>query len=111
MTNPFARLFLVQPSNAGIQEAAARHMIASHKGPKPVWRPAKASQPTGISARKLAAIKATQMASQQAAAARRKKLAPAVLEMRKQQMGIKYICRALGISKMTAYRIIDEANA
>lgn len=35
MTNPFSALFRVQPSNPAIQEAA-RHMIAAHKGAKPV---------------------------------------------------------------------------
>ena len=111
MINPFAALFLVQPSNPAIQEAAARHMIAAHKGPKPVWRPAKSSNPMGVKEQRLAAIKAAHMASQQAADDRRKLLAPTVLEMRKQQIGIKSICRKLGLSKVTVYRIIEEANA
>lgn len=96
MTNPFARLFLVQPSNAGIQEAAARHMIASHKGPKPVLGGGFGLQSNGA----MAAL----------AAERRDAMRPQVIEMRALGMTKEAIGLELDISAGLVTRILDEAD-
>lgn len=96
MTNPFARLFLVQPSNAGIQEAAARHMIASHKGAKPVLDI------------RFGATTSTAMAAR--AAERRAAMQPRVLEMRAAGMTKEAIGLELDISAGLVTRILDEAQ-
>lgn len=96
MTNPFARLFLVQPSNAAIQEAAARHMIASHKGPKPVLGGGFGLQSNGA----MAAL----------AAERRDAMRPQVIEMRASGMTKEAIGLELDISAGLVKRILDEAD-
>lgn len=96
MTNPFEKLFLVQPSNAAIQEAAARHMIASHKGPKPVLD-------SGFGA-----TTSTAMAAR--AAERRAAMQPRVLEMRAAGMTKVEIGLELNISDNLVRRILDEAQ-
>ena len=94
--NPFAALFRVQPSNPAIQEAAARHMIAAHKGAKPVLD-------SGFSA-----TTSTAMAAR--AAERRAAMQPRVLEMRAAGMTKEAIGLELGISAGTVTRILDEAQ-
>lgn len=96
MTNPFEKLFLVQPSNAAIQEAAARHMIASHKGPKPVLGGGFGLQSNGA----MAAL----------AAERRDAMRPQVIEMRASGMTKEAIGLELDISAGLVKRILDEAD-
>ena len=96
MNNPFTRLFLVQPSNAAIQEAAARHMIASHKGPKPVLGGGFGLQSNGA----MAAL----------AAERRDAMRPQVIEMRASGMTKEAIGLELDISAGLVKRILDEAD-
>lgn len=96
MINPFAALFRVQPSNPAIQEAAARHMIAAHKGPKPVlgggfWMQANGAM-TARAAEKRAAMQ------------------PQVVEMRAAGMTYQAIALELDISAGLVTRILDEAQ-
>ena len=96
MTNPFAALFRVQPSHPAIQEAAARHMIAAHKGPKPVLGGGFGLQSNGA----MAAL----------AAERRDAMRPQVIEMRASGMTKEAIGLELGISAGLVTRILDEAQ-
>ena len=96
MTNPFAALFRVQPSHPAIQEAAARHMIASHKGPKPVLGGGFGLQSNGA----MAAL----------AAERRDAMRPQVIEMRASGMTKEAIGLELDISAGLVKRILDEAD-
>ena len=94
--NPFAALFRVQPSNPAIQEAAARHMIAAHKGPKPVLDGGfGATTSTAMTAR---------------AAERRAAMKPRVMEMRAAGMTKVEIGLELNISDNLVRRILDEAQ-
>ena len=96
MTNPFSALFRVQPSNPAIQEAAARHMIAGHKGAKPVLD-------SGFGA-----TTSTAMAAR--AAERRDAMRPQVIEMRASGMTKEAIGLELDISAGLVTRILDEAQ-
>lgn len=96
MTNPFSALFRVQPSNPAIQEAAARHMIAAHKGAKPVLD-------SGFGA-----TSSTVMAAR--AAERRAAMQPRVMEMRAAGMTKVEIGLELNISAGLVTRILDEAQ-
>lgn len=96
MTNPFSALFRVQPSNPAIQEAAARHMIAAHKGAKPVLD-------SGFGA-----TTSTAMAAR--AAERRAAMKPRVIEMRAAGMTKVEIGLELDISAGLVTRILDEAQ-
>lgn len=96
MNNPFATLFRVQPSHPAIQEAAARHMIASHKGPKPVLGGGFGLQSNGA----MAAL----------AAERRDAMRPQVIEMRASGMTKEAIGLELDISAGLVKRILDEAD-
>lgn len=96
MTNPFSALFRVQPSNPVIQEAAARHMIAAHKGAKPVLD-------SGFGA-----TTSTAMAAR--AAERRAAMKPRVMEMRAAGMTKVEIGLELDISAGLVTRILDEAQ-
>ena len=96
MTNPFAALFRVQPSHPAIQEAAARHMIAAHKGPKPVLGGGFGLQSNGA----MAAL----------AAERRDAMRPQVIEMRASGMTKEAIGLELDISAGLVKRILDEAD-
>lgn len=96
MINPFAALFRIQPSNPAIQEAAARHMIAAHKGVKP-------SLDSGFGA-----TSSTAMAAR--AAERRAAMQPRVLEMRAAGMTKVEIGLELDISAGLVTRILDEAQ-
>ena len=96
MINPFAALFRVQPSNPAIQEAAARHMIAAHKGAKP-------SLDSGFGA-----TSSTAMAAR--AAERRAAMKPRVMEMRAAGMTKVEIGLELNISAGLVTRILDEAQ-
>ena len=96
MINPFAALFRVQPSNPAIQEAAARHMIAAHKGAKPVLD-------SGFGA-----TTSTAMAAR--AAERRAAMQPRVIEMRAAGMTKEAIGLELDISTSMVTRILDEAQ-
>lgn len=96
MTNPFSALFRVQPSNPAIREAAARHMIASHKGPKPVLGGGFGLQSNGA----MAAL----------AAERRDAMRPQVIEMRASGMTKEAIALELDISSGLVTRILDEAQ-
>lgn len=96
MTNPFSALFRVQPSNPAIQEAAARHMIASHKGAKPVLD-------GGVGA-----TTSTAMAAR--AAERRAAMQPRVIAMRAAGMTKEAIGLELDISAGLVTRILDEAQ-
>lgn len=95
-SNPFAMLYRVQPANPAIQEAAARHMIASHKGPKPVLGGGFGLQSNGA----MAAL----------AAERRAAMQPRVLEMRAAGMTKEAIGLELDISAGLVTRILDEAQ-
>lgn len=97
MNNPFARLFLVQPSNAGIQEAAARHMIASHKGPKPVTR--------------TEAMENGYEAQVARAAAARAAIAPEVLRLLGEGMTCNAIADRIGRTRDFVKRVVREAKA
>lgn len=96
MINPFAALFRVQPSNPAIQEAAARHMIAAHKGAKPVLDGG------------FGATTSTAMAA--LAAERRDAMRPQVIEMRASGMTKEAIGLELDISAGLVKRILDEAD-
>lgn len=96
MINPFAALFRVQPSNPAIQEAAARHMVAAHKGAKPVLD-------SGFGA-----TTSTAMAAR--AAERRAAMQPRVIEMRAAGMTKVEIGLELDISAGLVTRILDEAQ-
>ena len=96
MINQFAALFRVQPSNPAIQEAAARHMIAAHKGPKP-------SLDSGFGA-----TTSTAMAAR--AAERRAAMKPRIMEMRAEGMTKVEIGLELNISDNLVRRILDEAQ-
>ena len=96
MNNPFATLFRVQPSNPAIQEAAARHMIAAHKGAKPVLD-------SGFGA-----TSSTAMAAR--ATERRAAMQPQVVEMRASGMTYQAIALELNISDNLVKRILDEAQ-
>lgn len=96
MINPFAALFRVQPSNPAIQEAAARHMIAAHKGVKP-----------GLG--KGFGLKGNMVMSS-LAAERRAAMQPRVLEMRAAGMTKAEIGLELNISSGLVTRILDEAQ-
>ena len=96
MINPFAALFRIQPSNPAIQEAAARHMIAAHKGAKPVLD-------SGFGA-----TTSTAMAAR--AAERRAAMQPRVMEMRAAGMTKVEIGLELNISAGLVTRILDEAQ-
>lgn len=96
MINPFSALFRVQPSSPAIQEAAARHMIASHKGPKPVLGGGFGLQSNGA----MAAL----------AAERRDAMRPQVIEMRASGMTKEAIGLELDISAGLVKRILDEAD-
>ena len=96
MTNPFSALFRVQPSNPAIQEAAARHMIAAHKGAKPALD-------SGFGA-----TTSTAMAAR--AAERRAAMQPRVIEMRAAGMTKEAIGLELDISAGLVTRILDEAQ-
>ena len=96
MINPFATLFRVQPSSPAIQEAAARHMIAAHKGAKPVLDGG------------FGATTSTAMAAR--AAERRAAIQPRVIEMRAAGMTKEAIGLELDISAGLVTRILDEAQ-
>ena len=96
MTNPFSALFRVQPSNPAIQEAAARHMIAAHKGAKPVLGGGFWMQANGA----MAAMAAEKRAAMQ----------PRVIEMRAAGMAKEAIGLELDISAGLVTRILDEAQ-
>ena len=95
-SNPFAMLYRVQPPNPAIQEAAARRMIAAHKGTKP-------SLDSGFGA-----TTSTAMAAR--AAERRAAMQPRVLEMRAAGMTKEAIGLELDISAGLVTRILDEAQ-
>lgn len=96
MINPFSALFRVQPSNPAIQEAAARHMIAAHKGAKPVLDGG------------FGATTSTAMAAR--AAERRAAMKPRVMEMRAAGMTKVEIGLELDISAGLVTRILDESQ-
>ena len=96
MTNPFSALFRVQPSNPAIQEAAARHMLAAHKGAKPVLDGG------------FGATTSTAMAAR--AAERRAAMKPRVMEMRAAGMTKVEIGLELDISAGLVTRILDKAQ-
>ena len=96
MNNPFATLFRVQPSHPAIQEAAARHMIAAHKGAKPVLD-------SGFGATTSTAMAAL-------AAERRDAMRPKAVEMRAAGMTNQAIALGLNISANLVKRILDEAD-
>lgn len=96
MTNLFADFYRKKPSCPAIQEAAARHMIAAHKGAKPVLDGG------------FGATTSTAMASR--AAERRAAMQPRVLEMRASGMTYQAIALELNISDNLVKRILDEAQ-
>lgn len=96
MTHLFADFYRKKPSCPAIQEAAARHMIASHKGPKPVLGGGFGLQSNGA----MAAL----------AAERRDAMRPQVIEMRASGMTKEAIGLELDISAGLVKRIIDEAD-
>lgn len=96
MTNLFAKFYIDKPSCPAIQEAAARHMIASHKGPKPVLGGGFGLQSNGA----MAAL----------AAERRDAMRPQVIEMRASGMTKEAIGLELDISAGLVTRILDEAQ-
>lgn len=95
-SNPFAALFRVQPSNPAIQEAAARHMIAAHKGAKPgkvKW-----------------AADITNDAFSTIAAERRAALLPQITDLRGKGMAYEAIGAALNVSAGLVKRALREAQ-
>ena len=96
MTNLFADFYRKKPSCPAIQEAAARHMIAAHKGAKPVLD-------SGFGATTSTAMAAL-------AAERRAAMKPRVLEMRAAGMTKEAIGLELDISAGLVTRILDEAQ-
>ncbi|WP_191569081.1 hypothetical protein [Paracoccus yeei] len=96
MTHLFAKFYIKKPSCPAIQEAAARHMIASHKGPKPVLGGGFGLQSNGA----MAAL----------AAERRDAMRPQVIEMRASGMTKEAIGLELDISAGLVKRILDEAD-
>ena len=96
MTNLFADFYRKKPSCPAIQEAAARHIIESHKGPKPVLGRGFGLQSNGA----MAAL----------AAERRDAMRPQVIEMRAAGMTKEAIGLELDISAGLVTRILDEAQ-
>lgn len=96
MTHLFAKFYIDKPSLPEIQEAAARHMIASHKGPKPVLGGGFGLQSNGA----MAAL----------AAERRDAMRPQVIKMRASGMTKEAIGLELDISAGLVKRILDEAD-
>lgn len=94
--NPFSKFYIDKPSLPEIQEAAARHMIAAHKGAKPVLD-------SGFGA-----TTSTAMAAR--AAERRAAMQPRVMEMRAAGMTKVEIGLELNISAGLVTRILDEAQ-
>ena len=95
-SNPFAALFRVEPSNPAIQEAAARHMIAAHKGAKPgkvKW-----------------AADITNDAFSTIAAERREALLPQITDLRGKGMAYEAIGAALNVSAGLVKRALREAQ-
>ena len=97
MTNLFADFYRKKPSCPAIQEAAARHMIASHKGPKPVTH-TKAME-NGYAA---------QVAR---AAAARAAIAPEILRLLEEGMTCNAIADRIGRTRAFVQRVVREAKA
>ena len=97
MTHLFADFYRKKPSCPEIQEAAARHMIASHKGPKPVTRTE--AMENGYEA---------QIAR---AAAARAAIAPEILRLLGEGMTCNAIADRIGRTRAFVQRVVREAEA
>lgn len=95
-SNPFAMLYRIQPSDPDIQAAAARHMIAAHKGVKP----GKVKWAADITNDALSTI----------AAERRAALLPQITELRGNGMAYEAIGAALNVSAGLVKRALREAQ-
>ena len=94
--NPFSKFYIDKPSLPEIQEAAARHMIAAHKGAKPgkvKW-----------------AADITNDAFSTIAAERRAALLPQITELRGKGMAYEAIGAALNVSAGLVKRALREAQ-